>query len=361
MSYQILPNSLNEIKSNVFLIYDVPKYFGSDTNIAGKNIKSIKIKQYPGFLINLDKHNDFNDYFKSTFSKSSIQKLNRYHRRLETCFDIKEKMLMGSDVEKAEYEFVFNHFNALLTKRFEDKQVTNNNLNPKEWLFYKDVAYPLLLNEKAALHVIYNNETPISVRLLYFSESVIFDAITVFDIDYTKFHIGKISIMKMLQWTYKSNYKTFDFSKGYFDYKESWSNMKYDFEYHIYYDYTSITSNIIASSLSCFLTLKQYLREKELNNKLHKFSFLLRNKKPNAIINNLTEINEETISYDESMLAEIDIHETNYSFLKKHVNDFLFLNSEHFNNVKVFNINTIKDVFLIKGLHNHLILKVNNT
>lgn len=351
MSYQILPNSLDEIENNVCLVYDVPKYFEIDNSIEAENIESIKIKQYPGFLINLENYTDFNNYFKSTFSKSSIQKLNRYNRRLETCFDIKEKMLIGSDVDQLEYEFVFNHFHSLLTKRFKDKQITNNNLDPKEWLFYKAAAYPLLLDSKAALHVIYNDKIPISVRLLYFSEDIIFDAITVFDIDYTKFHLGKVSIMKMLQWSFKEDYKIFDFSKGYFDYKESWSDLKYNFEYHIHYDCTNIISNIIAHGLSSFFKVKQYLRDKELNKKIHKLSFFLNNKKSNASKAGLIEIDNKTITYSEAALTKIDINETNYSFLKKHAYDFLFLNSEHVKHLMVFEItnqNTLS--FLLKGL-----------
>lgn len=359
MSYEISKDKLKDLNKKVFLIYDVPQYFEIDNTIEAENIKSIKIKQYPGFLIKLKNYNNFNDYFKSTFSKSSIQKLNRYNRRLETCFDIKEKMLMGSHITKLEYEFVFNHFHSLLTKRFEDKQITNNNLDPKEWQFYKDAAYPLLLDNKAALHVIYNDKTPISVKLLYLSEDIIFDAITVFDIDYTKFHLGKVSIMKMLQWSFKENYKIFDFSKGYFDYKESWSDLKYNFEYHIYYDYTNITSNIIATILSCFFKLKQYLRDQELNKKLHKFSYFLSNKKTNTLNPILTEINNKTITYNESILTNIDVHKTSHLFLKKYVYDFLFINSEHINNITVFEItNQSRASYLIKGKNNSQILAV---
>ena len=324
ISYVLNPSaSLKSFKNKVLLIYDVPKYFDIQTNQSPKKIGLKKIKQYPGFLINLENYDDFNIYFKNSFSKSSIQKLNRYNRRLETCFNISEKMLMGSHVKKSEYEFVFNYFHQLLTKRFEDKQITNNNLNPKEWLFYKEVAYPLLLDNKDALHVIYNENIPISVRLLYFSENTIFDAITVFDIDYTKFHIGKISIMKMLKWSFESNYKIFDFSKGYFDYKESWSDLKYDFEYHIFYNKTSITANIIATTLSSFFKLKQYLRDKEFNNILHKISFIFNNKKTNTI--SLIAIDKETINYTEDMLIEININDSNYSFLKKILLNLFFL------------------------------------
>ena len=342
-------NSTNDFKNKTFLIFDVPQYFktpGDNAEIKNLNLK--KVKQYPGFAIKLDNYNDLASYLKATFSKSSNQKLRRYSRRLEHCFNISSKMLIGT-IDKAEYDHVFSHFHELLTKRFDDKKTTNNNLNPSEWQFYREVAYPLILEKQAALHVIYNNQTPISVRLLYFSESIIFDAITVFDIDYTKFHIGKISIMKMLEWSFNSSYSIFDFSKGFFDYKESWSDTKYDFEYHIYYDRKSLVANILATTLSNFYKVKQVLREKEVNKKLHNLSFLLKNQKHNSTAQNIEEIDEGTINYNENMLVEIDFLKREYLFLRKPVFDFLFLSSEHLSNLRTYKINTLKkDYFLLQ-------------
>ncbi|MCF8273414.1 MAG: GNAT family N-acetyltransferase [Flavobacteriaceae bacterium] len=358
ISYQIAEGSSCDLKGKVCFIYDVPEYAISNPIQTPNNIKIKRIQQYPGFLIHLDQHINFDDYFKKTFSKSSIQKFKRYQKRLETCFDLNEKMLMGSQVEKAEYEAVFNHFHRLLTKRFEDKQITNNNLNPKEWLFYKEVAYPLLITNKAALHVLYDGETPISVRLLYFSESIIFDAITVFDIDYTKFHLGKIAIMKMLEWSFKSPYKTFDFSKGYFDYKESWSDLKYVFEYHIWYDSKSLTASVLAHTLALLFKAKQYLRDKNIHEKLHKATFLLKQPRKNQ-----TQVNVlpyESLEIHEPSLQKVDaVHEL--GFLKKHLVEFQFLNSEHQKNLSLYQIpNQHKELYLIKGKTNQQILAVSH-
>ncbi|MFI1743917.1 GNAT family N-acetyltransferase [Thalassobellus sediminis] len=338
ISYSINENSKNlNFKGKVLLIYDVPRYFNLKEGHLPKGIKSIRIKQYPGFLISLENYKDLNDYLSKSFSKSSKQKFNRYKSRLELCFDIKEKMLIGN-IEKSEYDFVFNHFKALLTKRFDDKQIVNNNLNPEEWNFYYEVVYPMLLENKAALYVIYNGNIPICVRLLYFSDTIIFDAITVFDIDYSKFHIGKVSIMKMLEWSFKHNYKIFDFSKGYYDYKESWSSLKYDFEYHVLFDHTSIISYTLGKTIALYFKFKQFLREKELNKKLHKLTYRLR--KSNSNDTSLTkEITYDNINLDSSNLKEIKLDD-NYPFLKKHAYDFLFITKEHFENLKIYKANT---------------------
>lgn len=354
ISYQITKSTVADLKSNAYLIYDVPKYFNINTTEAPKNLGLKKIPQYPGFLITLKNYSNFNAYLNKTFSKSSNQKLNRYRNRLERCFNIKEKMLIGT-IDKTEYDFIFNHFKTLLIKRFEDKQITNNNLNPEEWRFYQDVVYPLILENKAALHVIYNEDTPISVRLLYFSDAIIFDAITVFDIDYAKFHLGKISIMKMLEWSFNSPYEVFDFSKGYFDYKESWSDLKYDFEYHIYYNTKSLTATLLANALAVVFKTKQYLRDKNINEKVHKLTFAL-NKKSKKTQINIEELNIEEHPYEQEMLREVKLDQQ-LAFLNKPVFDFLFLNSMHFNDLKIYKLHS-KNQYLIKGTNKSQLLAV---
>ncbi|MDD7885840.1 GNAT family N-acetyltransferase [Flavivirga sp. 57AJ16] len=327
-------SSLKDFKKKVCLLYDVPAFFNIKAGNTQKGLKSLKIKQYPGFLIDLEKHKNFNNYFSATFSKSSIQKFRRYKNRLEKCFNITHKMYIGN-IDKQEYDSIFNSFKHLLTKRFDDKQITNNNLNPKEWNFYYDVVYPLILERKASLFVTYNDNTPIAIRLNYYSEDIIFDAITVFDIDYNKFHIGKISIIKILEWAFENNYKIFDFSKGYFDYKEKWSDLKYDFEYHLYYDAKSIKAIILANSLAWFFRAKQYLRDMEMNKKLHEFTYLIRKKETQNRI--ISEISESEIDIKDNMLIALNLN-NDLSYLKKNIFDFLFITNEHLNNLKIYQV-----------------------
>jgi hypothetical protein len=82
-----------DFKNNVFLIYDIPAYFNvtEPTNID-TNLKFYKSVQYSGFLIDLNNFKNYEDYFLSTFGKSSRMKLRKYINRLESCFDISSKM-----------------------------------------------------------------------------------------------------------------------------------------------------------------------------------------------------------------------------------------------------------------------------
>src|SRR5690606_33258209 len=259
ISYILNDSTHNDFRKKAFLVYDVPEFFNVNTSITNKRLKIHKIKQYKGFLIDLKAHKNFDEYMLSTFKKSSRYKLNKYKKRLELCFNIKYKMLYGKETPKEEYDFVFEKFKELLEKRFSEKKVNNNNLNPKEWNFYYDVVYPMILEKKASLFVIYDGDIPIGVTLNYFSEDTVFDAITVFDIDYAKFHLGSVTIMKLIEWTIDNKFRYFDFSKGYFDYKKRWANKEYDFEYHLYYDKSSILSSTLARSIASYFKFKQYL------------------------------------------------------------------------------------------------------
>lgn len=327
----------DDYKNKVFLIYDVPAYFNIKPLIPSDSaLKLYQSKQYPGFSVELGQYGNFNEYMLSTFSKSSRYKLNKYKKRFEACFDVSYKMYYG-DITKEEYDTVFDSFKELLTKRFDDKQITNNNLDPEEWQFYYDVAYPLILEKKASLFVIYEGKKPIGVTLCYHSDSVLFDAITVFDIDYGKFHLGSVTIMKLIEYCLSEKIEVFDFSKGYFDYKTRWSNKTYDFEYHILYDSASFTSKTLAFGLKSFFDFKQKLRDKNVNERLHRFTYKLKSRKA-EVKTPETQFKFDDISSDPipSGLTEIDLNLSENHKIKSLAFEFLYLNDECSINLKAF-------------------------
>jgi len=335
VDYELQENIGPELNGKVLLVYDVPTYFESGTKEKHKNLGFYATKQYPGYLIALEEYKDIAHFMSSTFSKSSRYKLNKYKRRLEECFDIDYRMWFGH-IPKDEYDSLFKDFRRLLEKRFDDKGTVNNNLDTKEWEFYKEVAYPMILQKKAALFVIYDTGEPISVTLNYFSDTVVFDAITVFDIDYSKFHLGSVTVMKLIEWCIENKYGKLDFSKGFFEYKTRWANKTYDFEYHIYYDTTVLRSKSIAFALKTLFNLKQYLRDKRLNEKLHKLKFKLRNNA--ATPQNVPQytFTEMDVNFDPSGLTPIDFKHAEHTNLKPIAFEFLYLNSESMKNLKIY-------------------------
>jgi hypothetical protein len=358
IGYEIDATYDSGLNKKSFLIYDVPSYFQVDTTALGNKIKLLKSKQYPGLLIETGKYDSLNAYLRDHFSKNSRNKNNKYKRRLEASFNISYKMFFG-EISRTEYDFVFSQFKLLLEKRFEDKQVTNNNLDEKEWSFYYDVAYALILEKKASLYVIYDNQKPIGITLSYFSEDTLFDAITVFDIDYFKFHLGSVTIMKLIEWCIAHNIKILDFSKGYFEYKTRWCTLSYDFEYHIYYDCKSLKSKIIANSIKQIYDFKQRLREKNIHERLHKVTYKLRHKAQGK--------NEKvTYSFKDADLSEIDgdFRTIDFEFLenktlKLMVFEFLYLYAENCNHIKLLKLNSRDNTYVIEGKQKAILASIN--
>ena len=336
-----------QLHGKTCLIYDVPTYFKCPSTASTSIVKLLKIPQYPGFLIELHKFSDFNDYLTHKFKKSSRYKLNKYQKRLQQCFAIEANMHTGQ-IPRDQYDALFAKFRELLEKRFQDKGERNNNLDPSEWNFYKTVTYPMLQQNRAGLFVVYNQKEPISITLTYFGDDIIFDAITVFDTDYSKFHLGSITIMMLIAWGIDNRFKTLDFSKGYFDYKVRWATQHYDFEYHVLYDPKSLISRLQAFGIASFFHLKQYLREKNLNLYWNKLRFLLQKKEGRASTEMKRKgrqiVFEDSEIQDYSDLVKIDGY---HPQVIKLFFEFLYLNNENAHEVTVFQIS--KEHYLFRG------------
>ena len=277
IDYTLSQQGWQDYKNKVFLIYDVPNYFRIITNTRNHKLKEYIVKQYPGYIIDLEPYKDVDHYLDSTHSKNSRRNLKRYRNKLEKTGDIHYKMYFGQ-ISRRQYDFIFDHFRKLLERRFLDKQIRNNNLDIKEWNFYYEVAYPMILEKKASLYVICDAEKPIGVTLNYISDDTLFCAITVFDIDYRKFHLGSLMVLKITQWCFENRIKVLDFSKGYYEYKTRWATKEYDFNYHILYNSSSLYSNCIAFCLKLIFKLKQFLRAKGINELFHKYTFYFKRK-----------------------------------------------------------------------------------
>ena len=199
------------------------------------------------------------------------------------------------------------------------------------------------------MFVIYNGNQPIGITLNYLYKNILIDAITVFDIDFEKFHLGSVTIMKLIEWTLDQKIEIFDFSKGYFDYKKRWSNKEYDFEYHLYYDSGSLMAKFNAYCILNYFNLKNYLRTKNINEVFHKFTFLLKRNKNKANSNIIFEYEAIEKSYHDSQLEEINYLDEKNSHLRNMVFDFLYLNTETQKDVTLFQITTEPLSFLISG------------
>ncbi|MEO2050998.1 MAG: GNAT family N-acetyltransferase [Allomuricauda sp.] len=337
-----------DLKGKTLLLHDVPSYLQSgEHQIVLDTVKLKKVRQYPGYLIELDQFQDLDDFMRRKFKKSSRYKLNKYKKRLLECFDITYEMYLGK-IDHKTFDNIFDQFREMLEKRFKDKGEYNNNLDKNEWEFYKKVGAPMLQEKKAGLFVIRNNGEPIAITLNYFSDQVIFDAITVFDIDYAKFHLGSVNIMLLVDWGLKNGFKILDFSKGHFDYKERWATKKYDFEFHIFHDPKSFGSLFKSALLVNSFIIKQYLREKGVNLLINKIRNRTNNKNKTDHSNSLGQsvVFED---YDLNFAPKVEKIDGNDSNIKKALFDFLYLFGESAKDVVIYKNTEVTGQYIFKG------------
>lgn len=344
LSYTIKKDG-EDYKNKVFFIYDVPSLLNIPKTESG-TLKLKTIKQYKGYLANLENYTNLQDYISDNFSSRSRKVFKKHIPKLEACFNIKYKMYYGENITKDEYDFIIDNFKRLLKKRFDEKQINNHYLSDKKWNYLKALVFPMILSKKASLFVIYDKNTPINISVNYVSSNIKFGALTVFDTDYSKFNIGFIDIMKHLEWCIENKLNIFDFSKGDFEYKKRWGNKIYHFDYHILYDSSSIFATLIANTIGNYFSIKQQLRDKNLHTKFHEFIFFLKGKKTNTSGFNLLKTDSPLL---ENELERLDYNLGNYAFLKRRVYEFLYKHSESINDIEVYSVKNADNTYYIKG------------
>jgi len=357
LSYTLSPDTSNDFKSSVLLFYDIHGYFQEALPTLKYPLKLKKIVQYPGFLCDLEGINSVQDYMQKTLSKKSKYRFNLYKRKLEHSFEISYTMFYG-DMTKATYDFLFDTFYILLRKRFDAKQEVNNNLHPEEWNFYQELSYPLILEKKAALFVTYDQDKPIAISLLFFSDSIAFDTIRVFDIDYATFRLGTTSIMKQLEWCIEQKFKYLDFSKGDYEYKNRWATIRYSFEYHLLYDSNSLKASLLVNGISFYFITKQYLRDLKLHIRFHQLMHRLKNLdgQKNSLTKPQFKATSSAIRWDN--YTAISIYSLKETYLRKTLFDFLYQKSEKLSDLQLFRSKTVATSFVIKGKKNTAIFTI---
>ena len=270
MAYRLENHGVQQPRRKVFLIYDVPSNWPSPE--ASGKLRLKKSRQYPGFLCNLEKYESLDQYMAAHLSGKTRNKFRRYRRKLEADFDISYQTHTGP-MERADFDLLFDRFHALLRKRFEQKQTVNNNLFEHEWRFYKDAAFAMLNDNHAALSVVYDKDQPIAFSLLLLKGPHAYDTLRTFDIAYASYRLGTVSIMALLEWCFRNGIDKLDFAKGYFSYKAQWANEAYHYDYHILYDPHSLYCRLWAGYLSAYYSLKQWLRDRRVNEKFHRVAF----------------------------------------------------------------------------------------
>ena len=142
--------------------------------------------------------------------------------------------MFHGEISKTDYELHMLALKKMLKERFDEKGEENRVL--KEWNNYYNTTYELIKTKKCSLFVIRANAETIHVCINRHQNNMFNISIPSYNIAYSKFGLGNISIFKLLEWAVKNNYDFIDMEYGSYEYKRRWSNKIYSFDHHICYN-----------------------------------------------------------------------------------------------------------------------------
>ncbi|WP_406683904.1 GNAT family N-acetyltransferase [Seonamhaeicola sp. MEBiC1930] len=340
-------NSNNLIKNKLLILSEVPNYLSTTLISLPKSIKRKIVNTYEGSLINICDYNNIDEYLKKEISSQRRSNIKRCYKRLDTCIQPTYKMYYG-DIDQSQYDKIFNDYKLMLKRRLAQKNSYWEELDYWEERYKK--TYKLINEKKAAIFVIYNGHEPISIYINTIFKKTIYIEVIAYNIDYSKFKLGFLTLTKVIDWSIKNDFEIIDMSKGDFYYKERFRNGSYKFQNHIIYDSSSILISIKAQLL--YLKLKSIykilpLAKKWKINRIYKKYFVRKKidyKNSNIVSIDIQKQEEPINEFD---LKKIDINNSNYSFLRQYFFDYLFLNFEFIHDVTVYHDN--KSTFFFKG------------
>lgn len=341
------------IDENLYIIEDVPDYLNLSHSKEHSHISIKKVTLYEGYLIDFTKFSGLEDYLKTHFGKSSRSKLRRYINRLELCFPITYKMYFG-EISREHYDFIFNRFKQMLNRRFAQKEEYNYEL--EYWDEFESLTYDLIIEKKASLFVIYNQEEPINICMNMIYDKILFSNVSCYDIDYSAFNLGSIDMLKHIEWSFDNRMVAMDLLKGYFYYKQRWINHRYKYQYHYIYNkrnhITRVEANAKRLKKGGYFYLLNLLKRFNIHfwyRYLVKIKYRLFSKPSNSLkVHKKPSFEHGLVEpYDENNV--VDLESKQFSFIKKAVFDFLYSNHEAFKDVKVIRLKEQPSEFLIRG------------
>ena len=341
------------LKNNLVYLNDVPNYLNTKINAPSKNIKLKKINTYQGSLINLSEYNDFDDYLLKKISTKERSEIRRRQKRLDYCIKPTYKMYYG-EISKTDYNIVFNDYKQMLVRRLEQKQSYWEELD--YWETRYQSTFKLINKKKVCVFVIYHNKKPIAIYINSIFDKIIFNEVVAYNIDFSRFNIGILIFLKIIEWGINNKFELIDMSKGDFSYKERFRNRTYTFENHIIYSSSNIPILIKAKWVILKLHLLYTFLPLLKKIKLNRLNTAIKRMKNRHLFKEYA--SEAKLNLETKKLSTIDVldnleiinqEDKVYSFLKKPIIDFAFLNVEFIDDVLIYRDNTRANTFYLKG------------
>ncbi|OEK08537.1 hypothetical protein A8C32_03530 [Flavivirga aquatica] len=343
---------------HIYTIIDIPSYYSIEFSKDYTYLKSLTTPLYSGYLINLTAYNNLEDYLNNKLGKARKSQLKRYRKRLDLCISPIYKIFYG-DITKEEYTFLFKELVIMTKRRFTQKEESNFELPFLK--LYENMMYKLILEKKASIFTIYDNDKPINISLNFTDQDTVFHWNSCYNIDYQMFNLGHINMVNHLEWAYKNEFKLFDMSRGDFFHKRKYVNESYTYNANIIYNPSKL-SNSFKANLQ-FLKLKiryaiiQLLKKYNLHlwySKYLKYKYRLTSSKNNISLQNNIKIDNiisEIPNFNKQI--QINLNKNKYAFLIRSLNYFLHKNQEQIKNVTIYNDFKHKQTYYFKGAKTH--------
>ena len=347
LTYKI-DSKATDYKGNVYLIRDIPSYQEICEPEKSSRLKLKKVFQYEGYITRVANYESLDAYLKTIYKSNTRSKLRRNVSRLEASFTVNYSMYHG-DITKSDFDTVFDSFYNLFEKRYANKGEPCGELEPDLWAFYTELAFKMINEGTASLFVIYCDTKPIGITFSYHFDTILVEALTVFDIDFYRYNIGHTTILKMLEWSFDNGIEIFDYTQGDFDYKKRWSDDRYQTYYHILYDSKSFKSRLTASFLEKYFNFKREFRDRKYSTKVHNLKYQL----VGGTKNETVLLDAFKVEYaDEALALEIqsmpiNIEQDKYTSQRKALYDYLYMNPEPVKNLEIYHYKN--DTLLVKG------------
>ena len=212
------------IENRSFVLQDVPGYVDLILDQHQKKFSTHTIITQHTHVIELERYLDGNQYMEQHFGPKTRSSLRRYKKRLGECFDIRYEVFQGS-IDKKWYNEIFEQLRTLMIRRFKEKNEENYELPHLDEI--KADLYPMLLQNRATLFVIYANGEPVSIRINMMKDKLAFYILSAYNPDYDVFRLGKLDMWQNVSWFINQGYTTYDLLKGYAYIKEKWADRTY--------------------------------------------------------------------------------------------------------------------------------------
>ncbi|WP_418603858.1 GNAT family N-acetyltransferase [Hwangdonia sp.] len=332
--------------SKIYAFELVPNYFELQVK---DGFFCTEVFQKYGYAINLTGYNSVDSYIKSEFKTSIRKNFNRTKNKLENCYNIKHEFFYGA-ISNEQYYALMHALHDMLIKRFKER----NDRNPvlENWAYYENNTLQLIASKKASLLVVFSDNEPIAITLNYHQKKVIYSAIASYNIDFYKYSLGNLMIYKLVEWSVLNHYKLIDLGYGNFSHKQIWNNKQYSFNHHVIRTEKEWFGKVYAIFIKYKYQLINYLLSKKVNVLYKNFKQFFKgvpNEEPLESFEIKT-IKINHLSSDEiEKLNQINFKKDDYLFLRKSINDFIYTNNNHIDNMSIFKANTEDNVFYLKG------------